>query len=69
MARQFGLLPGCGRRVHLAAKGVNAVLQFGDLAAGRVVGFAGFHLGDLPLNLFQFLLYFFGGCHCRQIGA
>ena len=39
---------------------LDAVLQFGDLAAGGVVGAGRLQFGDLALDLFQFLLRFFG---------
>ena len=60
MPRQFGFLPGSGWCIHFAAQGFDAILQFGDLAAGCVVGAGRFQFGDLALDLFQFLLRFFG---------
>src|SRR5579862_302572 len=67
MARQFGSLPGGGRGVHLSAKLVNPLLQLVNLAAGSVVGTGSLHCGNLPFDLFQFLLCFFGGCHSDQL--
>ena len=63
MPRQFRLVPGSGRSVHLFAKGFDALAQRGDLALRGIVGARGFHLGHLTLDLFHFLLNFFGGCH------
>ena len=68
MPRQFGLLPGGGRRVHFLPQGLDAFLQFGDLAAGGVVGAGRFQVGDLALDLLQFLLRFFSGVPCFESG-
>ena len=63
MPRQFGLLPGGRRCVHLLSKGLNALLKRRDLPARGFIRAGRFHLGDLAFDVFQLLLYFFGSCH------
>ena len=63
MPRQFRLLPGSRNHIDLPPQRVDAILEFRQLAARRVILVGGFHLRHLALDLLQFLLRFFCGSH------
>ena len=64
MAGEFGLLPGGLRCIDLFAQSVETLLELRQLLVRAVItGRGSLNLGDLALDVFQFLLRFVVGFH------